>query len=184
MADAHIQAAATSAVRQSLIERGCMACGLKTLTKIAAIITSIALAIGGIFTIISLSIKCIFIGLYMLLLAIIVMLIEAPIIFRWNEKLNKLSSKLNDARPWKKASMYFFFMIWIWFCIGVTSIIAAVLMIVTGMLYVFQSVGPRDATPPDERPRARGQSTADKERLMSGGGSLDTLDEHGATASV
>lgn len=99
--------------------------------------------IGGIITVISLIPLCWGVGIYMIGVGLIVGLLEAPIIFEKIECTKSLATRFKNVKPATRAILYIGLAIFIFFCFGIASYIAAILLIACGFAYGLVWLGPR-----------------------------------------
>eukprot|EP00123_Amoebidium_parasiticum_P022162 comp8131_c0_seq1/m.3611 comp8131_c0_seq1/g.3611 ORF comp8131_c0_seq1/g.3611 comp8131_c0_seq1/m.3611 type:complete len:207 (-) comp8131_c0_seq1:106-726(-) len=108
-----------------------------------ATLTSIGLIICGIMTTISITPLCWVIGAYIVLVGIITAILEAPLLWRMSNATTRLNAFTTNLRYWHKGLFYFLLVIPVFFCLGVSSIIAAVLILSNGVGYFVLAIGPK-----------------------------------------
>jgi len=111
-----------------------------------ATITSIALAICGLFIAISVTPSCWVVGAYVILVAIIVAVMEAPLLWKTNQYTVRLNQLTSGLKFWHKGLFYFLLVVPVFFCFpSVSSIFAVIIILSNGMGYFVLAIGPRNA---------------------------------------
>eukprot|EP00048_Salpingoeca_helianthica_P003545 m.68347 g.68347 ORF g.68347 m.68347 type:complete len:208 (-) comp12765_c0_seq1:28-651(-) len=118
-------------------------CSWQTLANVLGVAAVIVLLVGGVLTIISVIPICWGVGAYMIVLGIFVGLAEIPVVFEKIECTKNLSLKMKNAHPAFKVFFYLGGSILLFFCIGISTMVAAALLIAAAFVNGLLWIGPR-----------------------------------------
>ena len=122
---------------------------IKTLAKGASTAGALLASIMGIFVLISLSAKCIAMGIYMVAAGLVVLLLEATMCFLFLDIGKWIESKSDRIRAWQKMVLYFGMCIpAAVICGSTSSIVGSLGFLVAGMSYMVLTIGPKGQGPP------------------------------------
>eukprot|EP00123_Amoebidium_parasiticum_P007157 comp17923_c0_seq1/m.18205 comp17923_c0_seq1/g.18205 ORF comp17923_c0_seq1/g.18205 comp17923_c0_seq1/m.18205 type:complete len:173 (-) comp17923_c0_seq1:47-565(-) len=108
-----------------------------------ATLSTIGLLLCGIFTILSFSPTCWFVGIYTICVAIVTAVMEAPLIWRLTPLTQKLNGMTANLKYWHKGLMYFIMVLPVFACLGVSTFFAIVLILSNGVGFFVLAIGPK-----------------------------------------
>eukprot|EP00042_Codosiga_hollandica_P020264 m.65173 g.65173 ORF g.65173 m.65173 type:complete len:267 (-) comp49770_c0_seq1:129-929(-) len=109
-------------------------CGKRCLARIGGAVAAFVMILGGLLTMITLSALCLVVGIYMFFCGVFVGVIEAPIFFTCWEWSKQLGARMDQITPLHKGILYICMSIFLFFCIGAATILAAILLLGTAFL--------------------------------------------------
>ncbi|EGD73669.1 hypothetical protein PTSG_05382 [Salpingoeca rosetta] len=117
-------------------------CGWRLAARICGVFATLVLMIGGILTIISLSAICWVVGIYMLCCSFVVGVLEVPVICQCIDFAKPWTTRAEKVPSGYRALAYMLLCVFMFFCLGVSSILAGLLTFGTGFLYFMDWLGP------------------------------------------
>ena len=94
-------------------------------------------------TMLSTTATCWAVGLYMILSSFVVGSLELPLLFGFIECLKPWAAKSEKVLPWHRAAFYCGLSVFCFFCLGASSLFAAILFVASGFFYGMAALGPR-----------------------------------------
>eukprot|EP00053_Salpingoeca_punica_P020433 m.211565 g.211565 ORF g.211565 m.211565 type:complete len:265 (+) comp18544_c0_seq1:61-855(+) len=140
-------------------------CGWQLIARITGVVSSIVVLICGAFAFIT---GCFSVGIYMIVLSFIIGLLEAPLLFQCWDFMKTAGEKMAVVSAIQRAAIYAVSTIGIFFCLGLTTLFAALLVLATAFFYGLHWLGPRGSAAPP-RPMTvpkSNQRTEDVEMLI------------------
>eukprot|EP01135_Chromosphaera_perkinsii_P004156 Nk52_evm63s270 gene=Nk52_evmTU63s270 len=123
--------------------------GLPQITNAWATFAALATIVFGALTMLSISPTCWFTGFYMICVGCCVLALEAPLLCKFSNYGTTLAEKGKILNYWHRSALYMGGSLIFFACIGLSSIIAFVLIFSVGVLNFALALGPKgaDATP-------------------------------------
>eukprot|EP00128_Syssomonas_multiformis_P010298 Colp12_sorted_trinity150504_noHs@19873 len=119
-------------------------CTNDRLVSLWCVASSVGLFFCGIFTILSFSPECWFVGLYIEAIVALIGALEATPFWSWSQIAMKVAEKGKSWQPKHRAILYYCLAPLCFYpCTGITSIFAGVLLIVDGCAYMTLVIGPK-----------------------------------------
>ncbi|KJE94584.1 hypothetical protein CAOG_05210 [Capsaspora owczarzaki ATCC 30864] len=136
-----------------------LGCGLSTLTLVTGVFVALLTILCGVITCIGIDGTCLAVGIYMVFFGVLLLGIEAPVLFNFSNPTRKIGDFFRKFKHWHRAILIPILTIVIFFCIGVASVISIVLLLLLCMLHVFTALGPRGQDAPSNSTAVSAPST-------------------------